>query len=832
MQQKTFRISLSGGLTRILVALLFTFSVSAQTKPSPNGTIRGAAFMRESGLERTFLPGVALHIQHKESGAPSIELLTDDTGRFSVTDLSPSRYRLTAEFTGMQADPLDVMVQPGAVVEVEIELKLASLKEEITVSAQTEAVDPSETSSKAVLQEATLENAPKMNERVENVLPLVPGVVRGPDGLINIKGARTSQGGMLLNSANVTDPVTGSSGINLPIDVVSNAQVVANPYDPEYGKMTGAVAVINTRVSDFDKFRFRLQNFMPRARKRDGSIVGIESATPRFTFTGPLVRGRVGLTQSLEYRYVRTPVETLPPLERDTVLESFDSYTQLDLGLTPRQNASVTLAIYPQKLNYLGLNTFTPQPATPDLHQRGYFVAFSHNFIAESGALLASQISFKRSDADLTPHSDEPYRLGVETTMGGFFNRQNRETGRIEWQEVLSPRALHGWGTHQLKVGADIVRNSFDGHQIFSPVEVLRAVGGLAERIEFAPGVTTSIHEREYTGFLLDKWTPHPTLTFDAGLRVDRDSVSDEGHVAPRLGFALAPFGGQRTVIRGGVGYFYDRINLNIPTFTLLPARTVTRYASDGSPIGVTSYEHRLSGPLENPRSTAWNVEVQQQVRPELLLRAGYSQRITVRDFLLDPRHEGETPVLLLSNSGRSRYREFQVTARYQFRQHVLNASYVRSSAIGDLNDFNQFYGNTPSAVIRPNERNRLPFDAPNRFLFWAQFEVPWKITLSPVLDVHTGFPYSVVNETRDFIGARNAAGRFPRFSSTDLQATKEISLPFRGRKYKAHIGVRIFNLFNHYNPRDLQFNEASYRYGAFLNSVDRILRGKFVLEF
>ena len=100
------------------------------------------------------------------------------------------------------------------------------------------------------------------------------------------------------------------------------------------------------------------------------------------------------------------------------------------------------------------------------------------------------------------------------------------------------------------------------------------------------------------------------------------------------------------------------------------------------------------------------------------------------------------------------------------------------------------------------------------------------------MLDVHTGFPYSVFDEERDFIGQRNRAGRFPRFSSTDLQVTKEVKLPIRDGKYKAQVGVRLFNIFNHYNPRDIQANIASTRYGAFLNSVDRTIRGKFVLEF
>ena len=51
-------------------------------------------------------------------------------------------------------------------------------------------------------------------------------------------------------------------------------------------------------------------------------IVGIGGFTPRTTITGPLIKDRLAFTQSLEYRFVRTPVESLPPLQRDTTLES------------------------------------------------------------------------------------------------------------------------------------------------------------------------------------------------------------------------------------------------------------------------------------------------------------------------------------------------------------------------------------------------------------------------------------------------------------------------------------------------------------------------------
>ena len=50
--------------------------------------------------------------------------------------------------------------------------------------------------------------------------------------------------------------------------------------------------------------------------------------------------------------------------------------------------------------------------------------------------------------------------------------------------------------------------------------------------------------------------------------------------------------------------------------------------------------------------------------------------------------------------------------------------------------------------------------------------------------------------------------------------------------RYKAQLGIRVFNNFNYRNPLDPQENIANYGYGTFLNSVDGNLRGEFVLEF
>jgi len=66
-----------------------------------------------------------------------------------------------------------------------------------------------------------MQTAPIASERFQDALPLIPGVVRGPDGLLNISGTRSNQSALRFNNADGTDPVTGEDAIELPIDAVS-----------------------------------------------------------------------------------------------------------------------------------------------------------------------------------------------------------------------------------------------------------------------------------------------------------------------------------------------------------------------------------------------------------------------------------------------------------------------------------------------------------------------------------------------------------------------------------------------------------------------------------
>jgi hypothetical protein len=50
--------------------------------------------------------------------------------------------------------------------------------------------------------------------------------------------------------------------------------------------------------------------------------------------------------------------------------------------------------------------------------------------------------------------------------------------------------------------------------------------------------------------------------------------------------------------------------------------------------------------------------------------------------------------------------------------------------------------------------------------------------------------------------------------------------------KHKMRAGVAVFNITNHFNPRDVQNNTGSPRFGQFFNSLGTSVRGKFEIDF
>ena len=187
-----------------------------------------------------------------------------------------------------------------------------------------------------------------------------------------------------------------------------------------------------------------------------------------------------------------------------------------------------------------------------------------------------------------------------------------------------------------------------------------------------------------------------------------------------------------------------------------------------------------------------------------------------------------------MTNTGGSRYQEFESTVRYRTSKYAdMNFSYVHSSARGDLNILSQVYVPFEEPVIRPNFFSALNSDVPDRFLTWGQFQLPWKITASPVLDVHTGYPYSAVDVLQNYVGQPNSL-RLPTFLSFDLKLSKDFRIPFLPwvRNHTLRGAVGIYNVTNHLNPRDVYNNVTSPYFGHFAGPQHRTFEPFLDLEY
>jgi outer membrane receptor protein involved in Fe transport len=798
------------------------------------GSIKGKV-VADIPDQRKALPGVIVNLSSERLRDQKLQTITDQEGQFEFNGLLAGDYTLSVEYSGFKPYEQKLSVQIEATVEQNVLLQPIPLSEQVTVTDNRTDTVRTESTTPSVITTQNLRDAPLIDQKFQDALPLLPGVVRGPDGNLNIKGTRPTQSGILVSSLNVTDPVTGAPAIELPLEAVDTVQVHSNPYSSEYGKFTGAVTTIETRSGSND-WRYLITGTLPRPRWRDGKIFGIGAATPRVAVGGPIKKDKLFFFQSLEYRFVRTNVQSLEALnerQRDIQRESFDSFSRLDYVVNPNNRLTGSFSIFPQKFDYFNLNTFNPADTTANFHQRGWFLALNEQATFKSGALLQSSFSAKQFDGDIFGNSGAPYQITPNRNFGGWFDRQHRESRRYELLEVYHFRPQTWRGSHAFKTGLNFSHTSFDGTDRSTPVTILRANGTRYQLIEFSgPGVLGR-KQNEFSAFLQDKWELNNRLVLDLGLRYDRDQIGKESNFAPRLGVVIAPTDSDRTIIRGGVGLFYDKIPLNVGSFEQYQDLVVTTFANNGVTVadGPRVFRNTAPDDLENPYSFAWNLQVDHQVTQRLLLRLGYEERSTRRDFVLQPftnTTPGESSLLLL-NSGRSRYRELQAVARFRFQENRnIYLSYVRSQARGNLNDFNTYFGNQKHAVIRPDEYAKQPYDVPNRLLFWGDFGLPFDIVATPVVDWHSGFPFSLLNEQQDFVGTRNEGGRFPQLVTFDLLVTKGLTIPFRGKKYKGRAGFTVFNITNHWNPRDVQNNLASPQFGTFFNSPDRSVRLKF----
>ena len=609
-----------------------------------------------------------------------------------------------------------------------------------------------------------------------------------------------------------------SSARPCPDDAVDTIRLLPNPYAAEYGGFSAGVSEVETRRGG-DEWTWAFTNFVPSLRFRDSSLQGIDKARPRFTFSGPLKEGRVHLAQSVQYRVVKTKVPVRPETINDNQLESLDWFTQIDADLSPNHLLQATFSVFPRDIDLVNVNTFNPREISPSLRQRGWNLALSERTVLSPNAFLETTFAFKKLDMDVFGQGARPMILRPEENRGHFFNEQEREAQTLQFRESLSVQRSNWMGDHVFKLGVEILDARLAGESLSRPVEIRRADDTLSQRITYGGATVQDVQNTDIGLFIQDRWRASDRLLFELGTRLDRNGVAKTINVAPRGGVVYSVREDGSGVFRGGIGLFLPETTLNVEAFEQYESPTVTWYAGDGvTPVRVVDYRHRLDAD-RTPSSLIWNTEYFHEFTDRLYGKVNFLRRAGDHELILHPLESGDEGTLELRSDGRSRYWEVELTTRLLVGPHDLNFSYVRSRAEGDLNVYDDFFGNFRTPIIRPNQFSLIDTDTRNRFLFRGIMEFgSWIVT--PVVEIRQGFPYSAVDEDLYFVGPRNQAGRFPIAKVLDFA----IQRPFTIAGYRTSIGIRAYHLLGSDLPMDVQQNIDSSSFGMFSNQVERSL--------
>jgi hypothetical protein len=820
-------MTVPGSAHRWAIAALITFFVAspaAAAQEHPSSLV--ITITTENGS--IVLPGATVKVGLLDGRAVATEV-SDGQGQVQLDGLAAGTYRISATLDGFQAATVVAKVDSEKAALATLDLRIAGLTQEVNVIGNAETAPPTigqGLSTKGVLESRVVEQLPVRDHSVLSALKLLAGIVDGPGG-VSIKGGRTNQSGLQIGMTTQTDPSTGTPLFRLPVDAIDTVEVLPNPYAVEFGRFSSGLTLINTkRGGDVWRVALNAPDISFRTvRTEPWHITGLESFGPRIGLGGPLVKGRLFLEQSAQFRYDVSEVWSRPPDQTKTA-KWLSTFTRLDANLSPKLSLIGNMNIFRSAADDVTLSTFNGPDVTPDEQDHLASGSLAAHATLTDKIVFESTLQASGLTVDVAGHGSAPMLLIPSSNTGNFFNHQNRSTTTLQWVEALT--GSYDWGhvAHLFKAGIDLMHSDLTGSSSSGPVSILRDNGTLARSLTFVGPVWQHVTSTDVALFAQDRVQPFSRLLLEFGGRVDRDGVLQRTNATPRVGaiFLLSQKGAAS--LRAGYGLFFERTPSIVGAFEQLDESTEVRYAPDGvTPLGPAQlYRHVAAPNLDVARSATWNVQYDQRLGHGLSLRAAALGRRGTNELIVEPTAGtlSAPAQLLLTSSGRSDYSEAEAMIRFApTRQTEFSASYVHSSAKANLNAYTAFFDNIRWPVIGQDQYAPAASSVPNRLIAHTRTVFANRVLVSSILEVHTGFPYSVVNDMLDWAGPRNQGFYFPTFAMLDL----DVEHRFTFLKGKPWIGVRAYNALNRFSPTEVQANLSSAAFGSFYNSYGRQLR-------
>jgi hypothetical protein len=832
--------SLRGPLCAALFIVLLAAAGMAQTtKASLKGQV-----LDPSG---SMVPGATIMLQ--SAGGAAKTVTSDSLGHFSIVGLTPGPYNIIARKKGfadyqMQAFPVS---GDGS---IDIQLSVATEVQEVTVNDDRSRIEvtPDQNASALVIKGADLDVLSDDPDELQDDLQALAGPSAGPNGgQIYIDGFT---GGTLPPKASIREVRVNSNPFSAEYDHLGYGRVEIFT-KPGMDKFRGQVSAMFNDNAFNARNPFLGSQPKPAFQSRlfSGNLAG--PLTKKISFTLDFERRDIsefGVINATVLDSNFQPVTLQQAVPAPTLRMAITP--KLDIALNDRNTLSFRYQWEDTSRDNQGVGGFS-------LADRGVNTTGTehHFFLTETAVLSSKAVTETRFQYRYEPTYSSAISAAPAISASDAFSSGGSPTGlasNVDKFYEISNMTTYTAGAHTLKWGArvrienisDISPSNFNGSFSFigGPAPVLddqmqivygpdgnplmaqetsleryrrtlilqqdgytpsqiRTMGGGASLFTMSGGIPlATVNQTDLGVFLLDDWRLRPSFTVSLGLRYENQTnISNNTNFAPRIGFAWAIGGGKnraaKTVIRGGAGFFYDRVPTGptmsaeryngttqqsyvvqdpnfypaIPSLDLLeaslqPSSTTMLYSGLVAPrIAQTG----LSVERQLPKNTTATVTWAFSRGMHYLLTRNINAPLADGTYPLGDRN----PLSLYESVGLFTQNQLIVNMNSRLNRRVsMFGFYTYGVANGDSDG-----GSPMNQYDLRSEWGPTRYDTRHRFFIGGSLTAPLRITFNPFITGSSGAPYNIITGD-DYYNSTIYNAR-PAFA-TDPNAPNVVSTP------------------------------------------------------